>query len=145
MGDLDVSNLLYFPKLIHCFVAVHRAFSQFRGSSTNELIEATAPHQIHKAGTARISRMRLCANHVSVSKRGVLRKASHLQHQIYGDTMTELLALSVSVAILGGIWAFIALGPLLGASLSFGLGSSQRAASLPRVVISKHLARQSSA
>src|SRR5262245_63496567 len=26
--------------------------------------------------------------------------------------MTELLALSVSVAVLGGIWAFIALGPL---------------------------------
>jgi hypothetical protein len=28
--------------------------------------------------------------------------------------MTELLALSVSVAVLGGIWAFIALGPLGG-------------------------------
>ena len=26
--------------------------------------------------------------------------------------MSELLALSVSVAVLGGIWAFIALGPL---------------------------------
>ena len=31
--------------------------------------------------------------------------------------MTELLALSVSVAILGGIWAFIALGPLGGFAL----------------------------
>src|ERR1700734_27189 len=29
-----------------------------------------------------------------------------------GDAMSELLALSVSVAVLGGIWAFIALGPL---------------------------------
>src|SRR5271167_4038376 len=34
-----------------------------------------------------------------------------------GDTMTELLALSVSVAVLGGIWAFIALGPLAGFAL----------------------------
>ena len=31
--------------------------------------------------------------------------------------MTELLALSVSVAVLGGIWAFIALGPLGGFTL----------------------------
>jgi hypothetical protein len=31
--------------------------------------------------------------------------------------MPELLALSVSVAILGGIWAFIALGPLAGYAL----------------------------
>jgi hypothetical protein len=31
--------------------------------------------------------------------------------------MTELLALSISVAILGGIWAFIALGPLGGFAL----------------------------
>ena len=31
--------------------------------------------------------------------------------------MSELLALSVSVAILGGIWAFIALGPLGGYAL----------------------------
>ena len=31
--------------------------------------------------------------------------------------MTELLALSVSVAILGGIWAFIALGPLASLAL----------------------------
>jgi Protein of unknown function (DUF1097) len=31
--------------------------------------------------------------------------------------MSELLALSVSVAILGGIWAFIALGPLAGYTL----------------------------
>jgi hypothetical protein len=34
-----------------------------------------------------------------------------------GDAMTELLALSVSVAVLGGIWAFIALGPLAGFAL----------------------------
>ena len=34
-----------------------------------------------------------------------------------GDAMTELLALSVSVAVLGGIWAFIALGPLGGFAL----------------------------
>jgi hypothetical protein len=32
-------------------------------------------------------------------------------------TMSELLALSVSVAVLGGIWAFIALGPLAGFAL----------------------------
>jgi len=31
--------------------------------------------------------------------------------------MSELLALSVSVAILGGIWAFLALGPLAGYTL----------------------------
>jgi hypothetical protein len=31
--------------------------------------------------------------------------------------MTELLALSVSVAVLGGIWAFIALGPLASVAL----------------------------
>ena len=31
--------------------------------------------------------------------------------------MTELLALSVSVAVLGGIWAFIALGPLASLAL----------------------------
>ena len=34
-----------------------------------------------------------------------------------GDIMTELLALSVSIAVLGGIWAFIALGPLGGFAL----------------------------
>jgi hypothetical protein len=34
-----------------------------------------------------------------------------------GNAMTELLALSVSVAVLGGIWAFIALGPLGGFAL----------------------------
>jgi hypothetical protein len=34
------------------------------------------------------------------------------QQQIRGIAMSELVALSVSVAILGGIWAFIALGPL---------------------------------
>jgi len=32
-------------------------------------------------------------------------------------TMSEILALSVSVAILGGVWAFIALGPLASFSL----------------------------
>ena len=57
--------------------------------------------------------------------------------------MTELLALSVSVAVLGGIWAFIALGPLGGFALVW-VGFIQRS-SLPRVVISKHSARQSSA
>jgi hypothetical protein len=41
-----------------------------------------------------------------------------LQQQIYGGhAMSELLALSVSVAVLGGIWAFIALGPLAGFAL----------------------------
>jgi hypothetical protein len=34
-----------------------------------------------------------------------------------GNAMTELLALSVSVAVLGGIWAFIALSPLVGFAL----------------------------
>jgi hypothetical protein len=41
--------------------------------------------------------------------------------------MSELLALSVSVAVLGGIWAFIALGPLA-SLLLFGLDSSAQAA-----------------
>jgi hypothetical protein len=31
--------------------------------------------------------------------------------------MWEFLALSVSVAVLGGIWAYIALGPLAGFAL----------------------------
>jgi hypothetical protein len=39
------------------------------------------------------------------------------QYQFKGNAMTELLALSVSVAVLGGIWAFIALGPLGGFAL----------------------------
>jgi hypothetical protein len=34
-----------------------------------------------------------------------------------GNAMTELLALSVSVAVLGGIWAFIALWPLASVAL----------------------------
>ena len=38
-------------------------------------------------------------------------------NKFMGDAMTELLALSVSVAVLGGIWAFIALGPLGGFAL----------------------------
>ena len=36
---------------------------------------------------------------------------------LWGNAMSELLALSVSVAVLGGIWAFIALGPLAGFAL----------------------------
>jgi hypothetical protein len=40
-----------------------------------------------------------------------------LSRNTMGDAMTELLALSVSVAVLGGIWAFIALGPLGGFAL----------------------------
>jgi Protein of unknown function (DUF1097) len=44
---------------------------------------------------------------VGLSFRNVL-----LQQQIRGIAMSELVALSVSVAILGGVWAFIALGPL---------------------------------
>ena len=31
--------------------------------------------------------------------------------------MSELLALSVSVAVLGGIWALLALGPIAGYTL----------------------------
>ena len=58
--------------------------------------------------------------------------------------MMELLALSVSVAVLGGIWAFIALGPLGGFALVW-VGFIEQAASLPRVAISKRLARRSSA
>ena len=54
----------------------------------------------------------------------------------------ELLALSVSVAVLGGIWAFIAIWEV---SLLSGLGSSQQAASLLPVVIPKRLARPLSA
>ena len=40
-----------------------------------------------------------------------------LSRNTMGDAMTELLGLSVSVAVLGGIWAFIALGPLGGFAL----------------------------
>ena len=58
--------------------------------------------------------------------------------------MTELLALSVSIAVLGGIWAFIALGPLGGFALVW-LGSLQQAASSQLGVIPKRLARRSSA
>jgi hypothetical protein len=47
--------------------------------------------------------MRLCANHVSVSKRGGFVKQITCNTKSMGDTMTELLALSISVAILGGI------------------------------------------
>ena len=39
------------------------------------------------------------------------------QANLWGSAMSELLALSVSVAVLGGIWAFIALGPLAGFAL----------------------------
>ena len=59
-----------------------------------------------------------------------------------GEAMMELLALSVSVAVLGGIWAFIAIWEV---SLLSGLGSSQQAASLLPVVIPKRLARPLSA
>ena len=58
---------------------------------------------------------------------GVLPKNTAIKHfrgmrgpatsNLMGDAMTELLALSVSVAVLGGIWAFIALGPLGGFAL----------------------------
>jgi hypothetical protein len=41
-----------------------------------------------------------------------------LETAINGETtMSESFALSVSVALLGGIWAFIALGPLAGFAL----------------------------
>ena len=43
--------------------------------------------------------------------------AAPRNNEFLGDAMTELLALSVSVAVLGGIWAFIALGPLGGFAL----------------------------
>jgi hypothetical protein len=43
--------------------------------------------------------------------------ARSLNIKLKGNAMTELLALSVSVAVLGGIWAFIALGPLGGFAL----------------------------
>ncbi len=51
--------------------------------------------------------------------------------------MSQLLALSVSVAVLGGIWAFLCLGPLsgyllvwvgfIGAACFFGAGGDQKA------------------
>jgi hypothetical protein len=41
------------------------------------------------------------------------------QANLWGNAMSELLALSVSVAVLGGIWAFIALGPLAGFALAW--------------------------
>jgi Protein of unknown function (DUF1097) len=34
-----------------------------------------------------------------------------------GNTMSDLLALAVSVGVLGGVWAFLALGPLAGFAL----------------------------
>ena len=76
---------------------------------------------------AMISRMHRCGNHVSVcegraflkSEKNKPSQVSALSHntESMGDAMTELLALSVSVAVLGGIWAFIALGPLAGFAL----------------------------
>jgi hypothetical protein len=56
--------------------------------------------------------------------------------------MLELLALSVSVAVLGGIWAFLALGPLAGFALVW-VGFIGQAASLLRVVIPMRLLRRS--
>ena len=40
-----------------------------------------------------------------------------LPRNLWANAMSELLALSVSVAVLGGIWAFIALGPLASLAL----------------------------
>ena len=89
-------------------------------------LEATATQQIHKLGTAMISRMHRCGNHVSVCRGTRFLKqrnkpfqvsAASRNNEFWGYAMTELLALSVSVAVLGGIWAFIALGPLGGFAL----------------------------
>jgi hypothetical protein len=93
MSDPDVSHLLNFPKLIYCLFAVHGRFSQFcttsaRGYFTN------------------------AETNGSVWKTGVSKQITRI-HKSVGDTMTELLALSISVAILGGI----SLGPLGGFAL----------------------------
>lgn len=58
--------------------------------------------------------------------------------------MTQVIALSLSIAVLGGIWAFLALGPLTGFVLVWagfiGWGASSTAAPTPM-----HSLRRSSA
>jgi hypothetical protein len=68
--------------------------------------------------------MHRCRNRVSacrgtrfLKQRNKPFQVNALSRNTLGDAMTELLALSVSVAVLGGIWAFIALGPLGGFAL----------------------------
>jgi hypothetical protein len=89
-------------------------------------LEANALQQIHRLGATRISRMHRCGNHVIAFRGACSLKTQHKTLQgnarsrnikSMGNAMTELLALSVSVAVLGGIWAFIALGPLGGFAL----------------------------
>src|SRR5262249_20953462 len=81
---------------------------------------STAPQQIHKAN-APVWKSCYCSWGTRFSKTKET-KPSQVNAQSrnaiqMGDAMTELLALSVSVAVLGGIWAFIALGPLAGFAL----------------------------
>ena len=82
-----------------------------------------APQQ---PATARISRMHRCGIMLVFEGARFLEQTNrnHFQVSVLSrntksmrDAMMELLALSVSVAVLGGIWAFIALGPLGGFAL----------------------------
>jgi len=86
------------------------------------LSEAVALQQVHNAGYCHMSR---CADAeiMLVSEKGCRSLKEPKPFQVSAlsrntksvrNAMTELLALSVSVAVLGGIWAFIALGPLGG-------------------------------
>ena len=82
-------------------------------STTNEILEAVASQQINKIGHRDDFTMR--AQFLKTQQQ--TSECAVPQQRILGDAMTELLALSVSVAVLGGIWAFIALGPLGGFAL----------------------------
>jgi len=92
--------------------------------TTNGILEAVASQQINTIGHYDDFTMHQSGNHVRLRK-GALRKntttnflnARSRNVKFMGNAMTELLALSVSVAVLGGIWAFIALGPLGGFAL----------------------------
>ena len=86
--------------------------------------ETVSSQQINTIGHCDDFTMHQSGNHVKLRK-GALPKntatsflnARSRNVKFMGNAMTELLALSVSVAVLGGIWAFIALGPLGGFAL----------------------------
>ena len=77
------------------------------GHSNDFTIQRCGNHVSHSIGT-RFLKQRNKPFQVSAASR---------HNEFWGYAMTELLALSVSVAVLGGIWAFIALGPLGGFAL----------------------------
>jgi Protein of unknown function (DUF1097) len=92
-------------------------------TSSAERFLASPQRNKFTAGTAEFIAVR--KNHVIVG-RGALPKKPQQTVRVNApsrntksmrNAMTELLALSVSVAVLGGIWAFIALSPLGGFAL----------------------------